>query len=176
MLFEVCGMVQWRCWNTVPLGDELKAAIKDGRRRILENCADLIEEATENFVKERFPRSCFSAMTAIEEAGKLSVLRFFAHTQAQKPGVDLQDLDTVRLSKFLRGHPEKAREAAASSLCINAGADPSPWNASSKRSSSDFGLDFACEIRQMDGHSEFVLIRGLAVPTAETRLSACGGV
>jgi hypothetical protein len=54
-------------------------------------------------------------MTAIEEAGKLSLLRFFAHTQAQKPGVDLQDLDTVRLSKFLRDHPEKAREAAASS-------------------------------------------------------------
>jgi hypothetical protein len=53
----------------IPIGDQLKAVINAARVQILDNCAELIEESAEGFRAERFPRSCFLAMTAIEEAG-----------------------------------------------------------------------------------------------------------
>lgn len=107
----------------MPIDEAVRASMAEGRVRLLENCADLLAEAADGFGNGRFPRACFLAMTAIEEAGKLAVLRFFAHAQAQKIGIDPQDVDLAALSEFLRGHPEKAREAATWSLEINAGAD-----------------------------------------------------
>src|ERR1700722_5914671 len=96
----------------VPLDDELKTAIRDARLRILENCADLVEEGRHAFGRGRFPRSCFLAMTAIEEAGKIAILRFFTHAEAERLAINQSELDVKGLDKFLRCHPEKAREAA----------------------------------------------------------------
>ena len=110
-------------FHKVPLDDELRAAIKDCCLRILENCADLIEEGSAKFREERFPRSCFLAMTAIEEAGKLSVLRLVARAELEQLGTSPRELDVKGLCGFLRDHPKKARQAAAWSLHINAGAD-----------------------------------------------------
>lgn len=108
----------------IPLDDELRAAIGNAKRRIVENCTDLIEEGTEKFREERFPRSCFLAMAAIEEAGKLAILRVFAHAgAARQPGMNPPELDANRLGAFIRDHPQKAWEAAASSLYVNAAAD-----------------------------------------------------
>lgn len=63
-------------------------------------------------------------MTAIEEAGKLTILRLFAHKQLEELGFpESAVIDPTKLMRFLRNHPEKAREAAVWSLYINAGAD-----------------------------------------------------
>ncbi|OFV68788.1 MAG: hypothetical protein SCAL_000464 [Candidatus Syntrophoarchaeum caldarius] len=65
-------------------------------------------------------------MTAIEEIGKLFILQLVQGDVFKELGVKLEpppDLNTKELNKFLRNHLDKALEAAASSLYINAGAD-----------------------------------------------------
>lgn len=110
--------------NSIQLTEDLKNVIRTCRHKILDNCMSLLRESVELFAKQCFPRACFLAMTAMEEAGKLTVLRFFAHRQFEV--CDLPEpieMDQRRIMAFLRDHVDKARLAAAQSLYINAGAD-----------------------------------------------------
>ena len=60
-------------------------------------------------------------MTAIEEAGNSPVTFYvFSRTPKHKSLVSiLQDLDTVRLSKSLRDHPEKSKGGRGFVFCTS---------------------------------------------------------
>lgn len=108
----------------IRLTEELKSVIRQSRHKILDNCLSLLGESLQFFENDRYPRACFLAMTAIEEAGKLAVLRFVAHKRLELLGVrDPSIIEGVKIVQYLRDHESKAREAAAWSLYINAGAD-----------------------------------------------------
>jgi len=113
----------YRVANIVRVNETVRLVIRQAREKILPNCASILEEARKFFEQTRFPRACFLAMTAIEEAGKLTVLRFIAHDTAEKFGFCPSEVNLGALDAFLRDHPEKAREAVAQSLYINAGTD-----------------------------------------------------
>src|SRR4051794_21181114 len=92
--------------------DEARATIRRYRMKILENADALCNEAVEQFERGRHPRACFLAMTAIEETGKLTVLRFVGHQQIKALGREPTSIDLDFLMDFLRGHSEKSHESA----------------------------------------------------------------
>lgn len=106
-------------------------------------------------------------MTAIEEAGKLAVLRFFANGKTEEPGVAPQDVDVAALTEFLRDRPEKAREAVTSSLAMNAGADRRHGVHPRSGMHRTSGLILLVRSGQWMKYSEFVLVRGSTVRSAE---------
>ena len=92
------------------------------------NVKGLIEDSQILFREARYRSAGFLAMTAIEEVGKLWLLRF-SH---------LAGAPIVGLTKMVRDHTGKALEAAAWCLQLNAGADRRHGkNPSSKVSATD---------------------------------------
>jgi len=84
----------------------------------------LIKESVLLLEEGRYPGACFLAMTSIDEAGKLTVLRFFAHKRAQELGIpELPAGDPKAIIGFLRDHSDKAAQAATWSFYVNSGAD-----------------------------------------------------
>jgi AbiV family abortive infection protein len=100
--------------------------IKLARQKTIENAWQLLQNAVQLFEGKQYALACFLAMTTIEEIGKLFVLQFaqgdllkIVNQSTIKP----PKLDLRKLGRFLRSHLEKAIQAAAVSLYINAGAD-----------------------------------------------------
>lgn len=91
--------------------------LRSAREKTLTNAWHLLQTTVELFEQEQYATACFLAMTAIEEVGKLFVLLCI---QLRPP---LSGLNTKELNKFLLDHLNKALQAAAWSLYINAGAD-----------------------------------------------------
>ena len=98
----------------------------EARHKTASNARDLLANAVSLFEQGITPVSCFLAMTCIEEVGKLLVFRMAQGfrlegfpDEAEAPRV----LNEQSLRNFARNHLQKAIQAAAWSLYINAGAD-----------------------------------------------------
>jgi AbiV family abortive infection protein len=103
---------------------ELSDALQAWREGILRNALSQIREARTQFERRSFPTACFLAMTAIEEAGKLALQVVTADWARRRIGVGQPSEEWVRrVQRYVRSHPEKARQAAVWSLMINSGAD-----------------------------------------------------
>jgi AbiV family abortive infection protein len=89
--------------------------IIEAREKTAENSFSLIHKSMKLFEYEEYEISCFLAMTAIEEAGKLFQMRLFSLYGTEE--------DYKSLEKFLRNHIDKVIEAAVQSLFINCAAD-----------------------------------------------------
>lgn len=113
----------------LPLTSEVKETIRLARQKAITNSWQLLQTAIGLFENNQYAPSCFLAMTAIEEIGKLFVLQMVQGDifgELGKLGFeeDLpKELDSRKLDKFLRNHLDKAVHAAATSLFINSGAD-----------------------------------------------------
>lgn len=108
------------------LTKEVRGIIQIARRKIITNAWQLLRTAIKLFKQQQYAIPCFLAMTTIEEIGKLFILQLAQGDVFKKFGVNLEpppELNTKELNKFLRNHLDKALEAAASSLYINASAD-----------------------------------------------------
>lgn len=84
---------------------------------ILSNCKKLLIESVILFENCHFPRSCFLAMMAIEEAGKFSYL--FSHPGFLGGPPDFSMISAKDISKDLCDHTQKALKAAALTLNEN---------------------------------------------------------
>ena len=107
----------------VKLIPTVRKTLRLSREKTIINAWQLLQTAIGLFEQDQYPIACFLAMTAIEEVGKLFILLM---AQGFKE-LDIQveppaDLNERQLDKFLRNHLDKAVEAAAQSLFINAGA------------------------------------------------------
>lgn len=98
----------------------------EARHKTLSSAWDLLANAVRLFEQGITPLSCFLAMTCIEEVGKLIVLRMAQGlrlkgfpSEAEPP----KTLNEKSLRRFTRDHLQKAVQAAACSLYINAAAD-----------------------------------------------------
>jgi len=110
----------------VKLIPTVRKTLRLAREKTITNAWQLLETAVQLFEQEQYATACFLAMTAIEEVGKLLVLRVVQGDALESFGGQLElppELDTKELDKFLRDHLDKALQAAAWSLYINAGAD-----------------------------------------------------
>ena len=107
---------------TPTIGKTLRLA----REKTITNAWQLLKTAVQLFEQKQYATACFLAMTSIEEVGKLLVLRLVQGDALEAFGSQLEappELDTKELDSFLRDHLDKALQAAAWSLYINAGAD-----------------------------------------------------
>jgi AbiV family abortive infection protein len=97
-------------------------SLKLAREKAVTNGWKLSEKAIQLFEKKDYAISCFLAMTAIEEAGKSSLMRQ-AHNElrALEKSEELQKNYRI-FSKLLRNHSKKTVNAAAYALYINWGA------------------------------------------------------
>lgn len=91
------------------------------RMAIIENGYDHISTAVTLFKEEHYASACFSAMTAIEEGGKLRLLGFLNNVLPEPD--DSVDIDSGELRSILGDHTGKALHAAGAALCVNSGAD-----------------------------------------------------
>jgi len=85
------------------------------REKTAENSLNLIKKSIKLFESNEYEISCFLAMTAIEEAGKLSQMKLFSIFGTED--------EYKKLEQFLRNHIDKVVEAAVQSLYINSAAD-----------------------------------------------------
>ncbi len=105
---------------------ETREILQVAREKTITNAWQLLRTAVELFEQEQCAIACFLAMTAIEEAGKLFILQLAQGDVFKVLGIQSEQPpqpNTRQLNKFLRNHLEKALQAAAWSLSINAGAD-----------------------------------------------------
>lgn len=113
----------------LPLTEDVRATLRLSRRKTIVNSLDLLQTAVALYREGRYPPACLSAMTCIEEVGKLQILRFVQGDVLiglRELGFDAPPptaFDASVLDKFLRNHLKKAVQAAAMSLHVNAGAD-----------------------------------------------------
>lgn len=110
----------------VKLTPTVRKTLRLAREKTITNAWQLLETAVQLFEQEQYATACFLAMTGIEEVGKLFVLRLVQGDTLEVCGGQLEcppELDTKQLDSFLRRHLDKALQAAAWSLYINAGAD-----------------------------------------------------
>lgn len=108
------------------LTDKQVEAIRIAREKTLSNAWQLLQNAVHLFETKQYALSCFSAMTAIEESGKLFVLQIIQGDSMKilYEGIRVPPEPNISaLQRFLRNHVEKAIQAAAMSLYINEGAD-----------------------------------------------------
>jgi len=103
----------------------MQASLRTWREKILENALFQLRVARGLFEKDAPPTACFLAMTAIEEAGKLPLLIVTTGWVREfiGPLVEPTPAWVRRVQQYLRGHPEKARQAAVWSLMVNGAAD-----------------------------------------------------
>jgi AbiV family abortive infection protein len=104
----------------------IRRTLQLARKKIITNAWQLLRTAVKLFEQEQYAIACFLAMTTIEEVGKLFILQLIQGDVFKGLGIKLKpppELNTKELNEFLRSHLDKALEAAASSLYINAGAD-----------------------------------------------------
>jgi len=107
------------------LTKKVRQTLQLARRKTITNAWELLQTAVKLFEQQQYALSCFLAMTTIEEIGKLFILQLVQGDVFKGLGVQLEpppELNTKELNQFLRNHLDKALEAAASSLYINAGA------------------------------------------------------
>ena len=101
----------------------IRETLRLAREKTITNAWELLKSAVKFFEQERYATSCFLAMTAIEETGKLFVLQLAQGDIVKTFGDPPSELNTNNLNKFLRDHLDKTFQAAADSLFINASAD-----------------------------------------------------
>jgi len=94
--------------------------VRLARKRTITNAWKLLQTAVELFEQENYPHSCFLAMTAIEEVGKLILLSLIQTVEILEPAAAI---NSKPFNKSIRDHIKKSILAAAHSLYINAGAD-----------------------------------------------------
>ncbi len=110
----------------IKLTEATRNTIQLARKKAIDNSWQLLQTAVGLFEREQYSTSCFLGMTTIEEVGKLPVLQLMQGDVFRVLGVPSEQLpllDPRQLDKFIRSHLEKALQAAARSLYINAGAD-----------------------------------------------------
>lgn len=83
------------------------------KEALLLNCDLLLRESIVLYRANCFPRSCFLAMTAIEEAGKL--LLWLSPPPLKGPS-DFSQMSQDEVQKLFRDHPAKAAEATVTLL------------------------------------------------------------
>ena len=111
------------------LTPEIRETICLARQKTIINAWELLQTAVGLFENNQYSTACFLSMTAIEEIGKLFILQiaqgdiFFGLSKLDFAENLPKELDSKKLDKFLRNHLDKAVQAAATSLCINSGAD-----------------------------------------------------
>lgn len=114
------------------INDEIRSTIGLARRKIITNAWSLLQTALTLYNDRRYPAACLNAMTCIEEAGKLQILRMVqgdatkvlvARDTELGPPPTTTTVDVAALDDFLRDHSQKALQGAVSSLFVNAGAD-----------------------------------------------------
>jgi AbiV family abortive infection protein len=124
---QALGEVAWLhriLYGPVERTDAVGASLRMWRSKILENALLQLRGARGLLEKGNFPVACLLSMTAIEEAGKLPILIVTADRVRKLIGADEPTSKWLRrVQRYLRDHPEKARQAATWSLMINAGAD-----------------------------------------------------
>lgn len=79
------------------------------KQKLLHNCDLLLNESIELYKLDHFPRSCFLAMTAIEEAGK--ILTLWLNPGHIKGPPNFSKMSRTEIGKFFRNHSGKALEA-----------------------------------------------------------------
>lgn len=82
---------------------------KINKQKLLHNCDSLLCESIELYKGNHFPRSCFLAMTAIEEAGK--ILNLWLNPGFFKGPPDYSKMSQAEIKKFSRDHADKAQKA-----------------------------------------------------------------
>lgn len=90
------------------------------KQKLLYNCDLLLCESIELYKSDHFPRSCFLAMTAIEEAGKIITL--WLNPGLFKGPPNYSEMSMAEIGKFFRDHSGKAA-AATLTLSKNKEAD-----------------------------------------------------
>lgn len=92
---------------------------------ILSNCQMLLLESMALFKEMHFARSCFLAMTSIEEAGKFSYLwnhpgnNSWSHSNSKDGSYQCRTETNKEVTKFLADHHKKALEAVVLTLHKN---------------------------------------------------------
>ncbi len=108
------------------LTETARSTIRLARMKTIDNAWHLLQTAIDLFEREHYPPACFLGMTTIEEAGKLPIFQLMQGDALRVLGVGPDHLSLPSgkdLRKFTRSHLDKALQAAAWSLYINAGAD-----------------------------------------------------
>jgi len=108
------------------LTKEQVSIIKLARENTINNAWYLLRTAVDLFEHKQYTLSCFLAMTAIEETGKLFVLQMIQGDLLRILYKDINrplEPNLRELQKFLKSHLGKAIQAASVSLYINEGAD-----------------------------------------------------
>lgn len=100
----------------VEISDDIIQLIDEARRETLTNARNQVSTAIDLFTADAYQISCFVAMTAIEEAGKVGLLQFVRGNQLMGTP---SKVNTKELRSILSDHQGKALRSAASAICVN---------------------------------------------------------